>query len=204
MSSEETPKAKADGLVEELSWFEKPLAALVEPGELVLVRLEGLDLSGLVCTDRRVIIFHTGHFTWFLGNVKSFHATYDQITGVSLTEERLRIQPLLGGGYVFEVVTPEMAAGATVAGSMFEFAGEPNRLAFGNDKGDTVRKAVAFIEEKMATTPRVVPETPASAIGEPAGDSPLKMLEKLAALKAQEILSEEEFQAQKQKVLEKL
>lgn len=204
MSGEEKPDGKTDSLLEDLSWFEKPLSGLLEPGEEVVVRLEGLDLSGLVCTDRRVIIFHTGHFTWFLGNVKSFHAAYDQLTGVSLTEERLRIQPLLGGGYVFEVVTPEMAAGATVAGSMFEFAGEPNRLAFGKDKADAVRKAAAFIEKKMATTPRVAPEAPASVVGEPAGDSPLKMLEKLADLKARGVLTEEEFQAQKQKVLEKL
>jgi hypothetical protein len=199
MSDDEKPDGKADSLLDDLSWFEKPLAALLEPGEEVVVRLEGLDLSGLVCTDRRVIIFHTGHFTWFLGNVKSFHATYDQLTGVSLTEERLRIQPLLGGGYVFEVVTAEMAAGATVAGSMFEFAAEPNRLAFGKDKGDAVRKAVAFIEEKMATTPRMAPEAPT-----PAGDSPLKILEQLADLKARGVLTEEEFQAKKQKVLEKL
>lgn len=204
MSNAQSPDGNETGLIEDLSWFEKSLAELLESDEHVLVRLEGLDLSGLVCTDRRVIIFHTGHFTWFLGNVKSFHAAYDQLTGVSLTEERLRIQPLLGGGYVFEVVTSEMAAGATVAGSMFEFAAEPNRLAFGKDKGGAVRKAVAFIEEKMATTPRVASESAASAVGEPAGDSPLKMLEKLAELRATGILTEEEFRAKKQKVLEKL
>lgn len=204
MSSEETPKQNTDGLLEDLSWFDKPLAALLESGEEVLVRLEGVDLSGLVCTDRRVIIFHTGHFTWFLGNVKSFHATYDHITGVSLIEERLRIQPLLGGGYVFEVVTPEMSAGATVAGSMLEFAAEPNRLAFAKAKGEALRKAVAFVEQKMATTPRVAPGAQVSAVGEPAGESPLKMLEKLADLKAKGVLTDEEFQAQKQKLLEKI
>lgn len=154
---EQQEKAKdAEVLVEDISWFQKSLGELLEPGEAVCFQLEGLDLSGLVCTDRRVFIFHTGHFTWMLGNVRSFHATYDQIISVSLIEERIRIQPLLGGGYVFEVVTPEMQAGATVSGSMFEFAAEPNRIAFGKDKAAKLEKVVAFVREKSESLPPVV------------------------------------------------
>jgi hypothetical protein len=203
MSSEEMPKESADGFLEDLSWFQKPLAALLEPDEEVVVRLEGVDLSGLVCTDRRVIVFHTGHFTWFLGNVKSFHATYDHITGVSMTQS-LRIQPLLGGGHIFEVITPEMDSGATLAGSMFEFAAEPNRIGFEKGKGDVLKRVVAFVEQKIATTPRVARVASVSAVEAPAAESPLKTLEKLAALKAEGLLTEEEFQAQKRKVLERL
>lgn len=202
MGNDNSVKMNVEGLLEDLSWFEKSLSALLEPGEEVLVRLEGVDLSGLVCTDRRVIIFHTGHFTWFLGNVRSFYASYDQITSISLIEERLRIQPLLGGGYVIEVVTPDMAAGPTVAGSMFEFAAEPSRIAFPKAKGDVLNTVVAFVREKSATTPRVADKPPTPTVTEPDGDSPLKMLEKLAELKAKGVLTEEEFQAQKQKVLE--
>lgn len=204
MTSEAKPDGEMDGLLEDLSWFKKPLAAILEPGEEVVIQLEGLDISGLVCTDRRVIVFHTGHFTWFLGNMRSFDATYGQITGVSMTEERLRIQPLLGGGYVFEVVTPEMASGATVAGSMFEFAAEPNRLAFAKDKKEKLSQAIAFIRKKIETTPAPTSTPPASVAEDAEAQSPLKMLEKLADLKARGVLTEEEFQAQKQKVLEKL
>jgi hypothetical protein len=203
MSSEKTPNQNADAILEDLSWFEKPLAELLESDEEVVVRLEGVDLSGLVCTDRRVIIFHTGHFTWLLGNVKSFHTTYDNITAVSVTQS-LRIQPLLGGGHVFEIVTPEVGSGATVAGSMFEFAAEPNRIGFEKAKGEVLAKVVAFVEGKMATTKSMAPGAPISASEETACESPLKTLEKLADLRAKGVLTEEEFQAQKQKLLEKL
>lgn len=196
-------KAKdAENLVEDISWFQKSLGELLEPGEAVCFQLEGLDISGLVCTDRRVIIFHTGHFTWMLGNVRSFHATYDQIISVSLIEERIRIQPLLGGGYVFEVVTPEMQAGATVSGSMFEFAAEPNRIAFAKDKAAKLEKVVAFVRGKSESVP---PDTSqaASAASEDVA-SPVAMLEKLAELKAKGILTDEEFSAQKDKLLKRM
>lgn len=200
---ESQEKAKeAEILVEDISWFQKSLGELLEPGEAVCFQLEGLDISGLVCTDRRVIIFHTGHFTWMLGNVRAFHATYDQIISVSLIEERIRIQPLLGGGYVFEVVTPEMQAGATVSGSMFEFAAEPNRIAFAKDKAAKLEKVVAFVRGKSESVP---PDTSqaASAASEDVA-SPVAMLEKLAELKAKGILTDEEFSAQKDKLLKRM
>jgi len=199
---ESQEKAKdADVLVEDISWFQKSLGDLLEPGEAVCFQLEGLDISGLVCTDRRVIIFHTGHFTWMLGNVRSFHATYDQIVSVSMIEERFRIQPLLGGGYVFEVITPEMQAGATVSGSMFEFAAEPNRIAFAKDKAAKLETVVAFVRDKSESVPRE------ASRAEAASDeiaSPVAMLEKLAELKAKGILTDEEFSAQKDKLLKRM
>jgi len=196
-------KAKdAEVLVEDISWFQKSLGELLEPGEAICFQLEGLDISGLVCTDRRVIIFHTGHFTWMLGNVRSFHATYDQIISVSMIEERLRIQPLLGGGYVFEVVTPEMQAGATVSGSMFEFAAEPNRIAFAKDKAAKLEKVVAYVRGKSESAPRDASRAEAAASEEVA--SPVAMLEKLAELKAKGILTDEEFAAQKDKLLKRM
>jgi hypothetical protein len=203
MSNAQSPNCNETGLIEDLSWLDKSLAKLLEPDEKVLVRLEGVDLSGLVCTDQRVIVFHTGHFTWFLGNVRSFYSPYDRITDVSVTPS-LRIQPLLGGGYVFEVVTPEMGAGATVAGSMFEFAAEPNRIGFPKAKGEILGKVIGMIQERIASAPRVDPVPLNPTAEEPTSDSPVKMLEKLADLKARGVLTEEEFQAQKQKVLEKL
>lgn len=203
MSNAQSPNGNEKGLIEDLSWFDKSLAELLEPDEKVLVRLEGVDISGLVCTDRRVIVFHTGHFTWFLGNVRSFYAPYDRITGVSVTPS-LRIQPLLGGGLVFEVVTLEMGAGATVAGSMFEFAAEPNRIGFPKAKGEILNKVVGLIQERIASAPGVDAVHLNPTAEQPASDSPMKMLEQLADLKAKGILSEEEFQDQKRKVLERL
>ena len=199
----ETAK-QAEVLIEDIDWFKKSLAEIQEPGEVIHFQLEGLDLSGLVCTDRRVIIFHTGHFTWVMGKVKTFLAPYNQITGVSLVEEKLRISPLLGGGYVFEVVTPEMKGGATVAGSMLEFAAEPNRIAFGKDKAPKLKKMLEFVQTTVAATPKPEVTQPASGTGAEAPGSPFEMLEKLADLKAKGILTEEDFQAQKKKILERM
>ena len=199
----ETAK-QAEVLIEDIDWFKKSLAEIQEPGEVIHFQLEGLDLSGLVCTDRRVIIFHTGHFTWVMGKVKTFLAPYNQITGVSLVEEKLRISPLLGGGYVFEVVTPEMKGGATVAGSMLEFAAEPNRIAFGKDKAPKLKKMLEFVQTTVAATPKPEVTQPASGTGAEAPGSPFEMLEKLADLKAKGILTEEDFQAQKTKILERM
>ena len=199
----ETAK-QAEVLIEDIDWFKKSLAEIQEPGEVIHFQLEGLYLSGLVCTDRRVIIFHTGHFTWVMGKVKTFLAPYNQITGVSLVEEKLRISPLLGGGYVFEVVTPEMKGGATVAGSMLEFAAEPNRIAFGKDKAPKLKKMLEFVQTTVAATPKPEVTQPASGTGAEAPGSPFEMLEKLADLKAKGILTEEDFQAQKKKILERM
>jgi hypothetical protein len=199
----ETAK-QAEVLIEDIDWFKKSLAEIQEPGEVIHFQLEGVDLSGLVCTDRRVIIFHTGHFTWMLGNVKTFKATYDQITKVSLLKERLRISPLLGGGYVFEVVTADAQAGATIAGSFWEYAAEPNRVAFGKDKAPKLKKMLEFVQATVAATPKPEVTQPASVTGAEAPCSPLEMLEKLADLKAKGILTEEDFQAQKKKILERM
>jgi hypothetical protein len=199
----ETAK-QAEVLIEDIDWFKKSLAEIQEPGEVIHFQLEGLDLSGLVCTDRRVIIFHTGHFTWVMGKVKTFLAPYNQITGVSLVVEKLRIQPLLGGGYVFEVVTSEMKAGATVAGSMLEFAAEPNRIAFGKDKKTKLDQAVAFINQHTASTPTSVSAAVAKAPSAAATTNPVQMLEKLAELKASGILTDDEFAEQKKKILERM
>ena len=198
-------KAKqAEVLVEDIDWFKKSLAGIQEAGEVVQIQLEGLDLSGLVCTDRRVIIFHTGHFTWVVGKVNTFQALYSQIINVTIIEEKLRIQPLLGGGYVFEVITPENKSGATVAGSMFEFAAEPNRIAFSREKKDKLDKAVALIRGKIDSTLKPVGTQAISAGSSEVAPSPLQMLEKLAELKAKGVLTEEEFVEQKKKVLERM
>jgi hypothetical protein len=202
-------------LIEDLSWFQKSLAEIITSDEVVRIQLEGLDVSGLVCTDRRVIICHTGHFTWMLGNVKTFQATYDEITTVSLIEERLRIQPLLGGGYVFELVTPNAKAGATAAGSFWEFAAEPNRLAFGKDKLLKLQKAETFIRERMqAVPPKPVhvqaPSVPTTSEPSPSPNSVpdsndvVAKLKSLAELKVQGLVTDEEFSQLKQRLLDQL
>jgi hypothetical protein len=204
-----------DAMIEALSYFEETLGRILASDEVVHFQLEGLDISGLVCTDKRIIIFHTGAFSWMLGNVKTFHASYDEITGVSLIEEKLRIQPLLGGGYVFEIVTPDAQAGATAAGSFFEFAAEPNRLAFCKDKLPKLRKAESFIRERMEAVPKPVEmqshcdadlsaEREPTTRSEPSAASVVERLKTLADLKAQGLLTEEEFATQKKKVLEQI
>jgi len=190
-------------MIEDLAWFQKKLAELLATEEVVHIQLEGLDLSGLVCTDRQLIIFHTTPFTWMLGGMRTFQASYEEIDSVALIEEKLRIQPLLGGGYVFEVITPHVTAGATVAGSLFEFAAEPNRLPFGKDKLQQLRRAEEFIRARLKKAGLPGPTAPARG-GPGSTDSVVESLRTLAELRAQGLLTDDEYATQKQKVLERM
>jgi ParB-like chromosome segregation protein Spo0J len=84
---------------------------------------------------------------------------------------------------------------------MFEFAAEPNRMAFAKDKAAKLEKVVAFVRDKSESVSRE------ASRAEAASDeiaSPVAMLEKLAELKAKGILTDEEFSAQKDKLLKRM
>lgn len=177
--------------------FEKTIAAALEPGEEVLVKLSGAFKEALVCTDRRVMIVKMG---WGTGNIfgsNVFQLLYEQLSSVEVKFGMLT-------GYF------EMSAGGmqnTMKSYWSQEKGHspqtsPNCVSLNRAIADKFREAVKFIMARKAERISRPAQTAAAPI--PAAEDPVAMIEKLAGLRDRGLITEDEFGAKKAEIMARI
>lgn len=150
--------------------------------ERVDVCLPGSSGEGIVVTDKRVIILKAGKFTgagFFGAKAKSF--PYNQITSVDL-----RIATLGGHLQLTTAGSDEIKAK-----KITDIRESENAISFDRANRENMKAVAELIRSRLGKT-----ESTASSSGSVADE-----LKKLAELKSQGILSDEEFESAKKRLL---
>ena len=179
---------KKEVLVEKLKGkLEKAFNDNIHADENVDVKLQVHAGEGIAVTDKRIMILKAGLVSaagFFGANCKSFY--YNQITSVDL---RLGVM----GGHLQLTV-----AGSTdIKGKGFLDMGQAeNAATFTVDYKERMKYVANLIRERVQSSHNTSP-----VINNVAGNNLVEQLNELANLKQQGILTEEEFQTAKKKLL---
>ena len=84
-SAKDVVRAPIQELIERIpERLEKKLAALLEPGETVCIKLRGRFQEALVCTDRRLLVLKTGYMTGHVFGTNVFQVAYRNVTSAQV------------------------------------------------------------------------------------------------------------------------
>ncbi|GCE89684.1 hypothetical protein MSKU15_1285 [Komagataeibacter diospyri] len=190
------------GLIEDLpKSLEKAVAQNVKPGETVLVKICGAAKEALICTDSRVLIIKTGLMTGHLFGSNVFQLNYSNIASAEVKYKLLT-------GYF------EISAGGVQNSNMSYWSQDdatnpakaPNCVSLtGKEMANSFREASQLIMQKIAEAKAPPPAHATSNAASPETSSSssdlVSQLEQLAKLKEAGVLSQEEFDAAKRKLI---
>lgn len=173
----------------------KITAENMSPGEITFFKIQGLSGDTLVVTSNKVLIVKTGLGAIAIGTLGSSVKTFalDMITGVDQKKGMM-------SGHI-EFTVPGVAENKS--GGFLNAAASENVFQYEKQYHDEIVQAVNRIRElsQQARQPKAAP-APAPAPQEQ-DDIPAQ-IRKLAELKAQEILTEEEFVEKKKELLSRM
>lgn len=208
-SATESVSCFSDPYIEKLpARLERALQRTLQPGEPIVFKLKGTFKEGLICTDSRVIILKGGYMTGQIFGTTAFQVPYTNVAGAQVTFHLI-------SGY-FEVSTggmPNTSKSYWSQDKATAAAKAPNCVSLVSGPiADKFRQACGYIlhrsaEVRVAAAPVVAPPRPTAVPREApatANDQVLQSLERLAQLKANGVLTEEEFLAKKQELLARL
>jgi hypothetical protein len=95
--------------------LEKRLALILEPSEVVRVKLRGVFAEALICTDRRVLILKAGYMTGHLFGASIFQTPYRNITSAQVNTHLLSGYFEISAGGVQNVATSYWGTGKNSA-----------------------------------------------------------------------------------------
>lgn len=177
------------------SGLAKKLRAILANGETVEVQLKGVWKEVLVCTDRRVLILKSGFMTGQLFGSNVFQVPYSNVSGVDVKFHLLT-------GY-FELSTGGMqnTAKSYWAQSANANPGRSPNCVTLNSRAQAARfrLACSAIMERVAQLHR--PAAPAQPLALPTQDNPADAIERLWKLRTDGAISQEEYEAMKQRVV---
>jgi hypothetical protein len=87
------------------------LAGLLDPQEIVQVKLKGVFKEALVCTDRRVLILKSGFMTGHVFGTNVFQSPYRNITSAQVNTHLFTGYFEISAGGVQNVATSYWASG---------------------------------------------------------------------------------------------
>jgi hypothetical protein len=162
------------------------VAAALEPGEQVMLTVPGENGSALVATSRRVLVYKRGITTGSAFGKQLNSWEYSMVSGVEAK------QAMTTQAIILQVpgALPVTKAGRFDKGPQSAWEA-PNALMVN----------ISNFDRTIATLRRIIQEQRhASSLSQPTSD-PVEQLQRWAALRDQGILTEEEFQHQKRKLL---
>ena len=168
--------------------LEERLKTILSSGEVVRVKLKGVDKEVLICTNRRAIILKTGFMTGSTFGVNVFQAPYRNISSVDVDFH------LMSG--VFEILTGggqgKKKSYWGLSRDRAKASEEQNCISLlRNTDPDKFREAANFIMEMVHNLDHGMSAPPPAAV------SLADELRKLADLRKDGILTDSEFEAQK-------
>ncbi|QHC35354.1 SHOCT domain-containing protein [Komagataeibacter xylinus] len=188
------------GLIEELpASLGKAVSENLRPGEEVILKIRGAAKEALVCTGTRVLVIKTGLMTGHLFGSNVFQLNYSNIASAEVKYKLLT-------GYF------EISAGGVQNTNMSYWSNDdatnpakaPNCISLaGKAMANQFRDASQLIMEKIAEAKAPVPVQTAPSHVDVTSSAPdlITQLERLAKLKETGVLSQEEFEAAKQKLI---
>lgn len=184
-----------ESLIQELpKRLENALQEMLQPGERVEVKLQGAFKEGLICTDRRVIVLKSGFMTGHAFGTHTFQLPYANVAGADVSFHLMT-------GY-FELSAAGMANTPKSYWSRDKGSDPtkaPNCVSLsGKAMAQKFREASAFIMERVA---QAHSGAHAAQAGSAAGDDMISKLERLAKLRESGVLTQEEFEEQKRKII---
>ena len=168
--------------------LEERLKTILSSGEVVHVKLKGVNKEVLICTNRRAIILKTGFTTGSTFGVNVFQAPYRNISSVDVDFH------LMSG--VFEILTGggqgKKKSYWGLSRDRAKASEEQNCISLlRNTDPDKFREAANFIMEMVHNLDHGMSAPPPAAV------SLADELRKLADLRKDGILTDSEFEAQK-------
>ena len=179
------------------------LNKVLEPGEQVLVIIVGAFRQAVVGTDRRLFVYKAGNQAGVMFSRKAKSWRYEDVADL-----RLDIGVKSGVLTVVPVVPDReiLEYGRSGHGSSQQ---SPNAITFAGKPGTAVAARVSALLEMVAAAhrrrPRVVPAPPEpTPPAVAAGSDPTQMIRKLGELRDAGLVTEEEFQAKKAQLLDRI
>ncbi len=190
----------SDEIIEAKSRLFGGLDGVLEPGERIIVIVNGAYQQAVVGTDRRVFVYKAGNKTGSMWRRKIASWTYAEVADVELQvgvkSGVLTIHP--------HVPDPAIARyGAAGHGSPQQ---SPNAISFAAKPGSMVVDRVETLRGLVAAAHGTPPSAAGAAPPAPPGDSPGELadeIRKLGQLRDEGLLTEEEFQAKKTELLDR-
>ena len=173
--------------------MEEVLLGLLSPGEAIHIKIKGSFQEALVCTDYRVIILKRGFMTGQLFGNDIFQFPYSGIAGA-------QVKWHLGSGF-FELNSGGMQNTPKSYWSNNKYGGtdaksSPNSVSLNSkEQADAFRQACSFIMAKINPTAEQQPQQAQTLA---VADEIAKLLE----LRNCGALTQEEFEAQKARILQ--
>ena len=169
---------------------EKILAQNLQPGEKVMVKLQGQFGQALVMTNKRLYIVKWGMQAGSTFGGKCIAYEYRNITAIEIRKHAM--------SRFVQILTP-----ATQDRKLSYWASSNKpESAIASDFAVTYEtKKDPLFQEAVNTARRVIEKLHEGAHHSVAADDSLDQLEKLAELKQKGILTDEEFQAKKKQIL---
>lgn len=158
--------------------------------ERVIVQLKGAFSEVLLCTDRRVLIIKSGLMTDNLFGSNVYQLSYATITSAEVKFGMMSGYFELSAGGMQNTQKSYWSTGTDQSAIK-----APNCVSLtSRDQAARFRRACTFIMSRVDQVRGVQPK--------PASDDLLSRLERLSALRAQGVLTEDEFVLQKARILQ--
>jgi len=185
-----TPKDTSELIMPLKGRGEKILAQNLQPGEKVMVKLQGQFGQALVMTNKRLYIVKWGMQAGSTFGGKCIAYEYRNITAIEIRKHAM--------SRFVQILTP-----ATQDRKLSYWASSNKpESAIASDFAVTYEsKKDPVFQEAVNTARRVMEKLHEGAHHSVAADDSLDQLEKLAELKQKGILTDEEFQAKKKQIL---
>jgi hypothetical protein len=194
-----------DEIIEAKSRLFGGLDGVLEPGERIFVIVNGAYQQAVVGTDRRVFVYKAGNKTGSMWRRKVVSWTYAEIADIELQvgvkSGVLTVHP--------HVMDPAIARyGAAGHGSPQQ---APNAISFATKPGSMVEHRVEALRSFVAAAHGAPPPADAGpppvadrSAADESTDEIADEIRKLGQLRDDGLLTEEEFQAKKAELLERL